>query len=67
MDADIYGPSIPTMLNLTHVDQQTTEFIRRGMPPAAARDAARRAIGNIAYHKEEARDTRGTRAKRACS
>src|SRR5947209_8430841 len=26
MDADIYGPSIPTMLNLGQVDQQTTTF-----------------------------------------
>jgi ATP-binding protein involved in chromosome partitioning len=26
MDADIYGPSIPTMLNLGHVDQQNSTF-----------------------------------------
>jgi putative ABC transport system permease protein len=44
-----------------HIEQQTAEYVRLGMEPAAARDAARRAIGNIAYHKEQARDTRGTR------
>src|SRR6476646_10480226 len=26
MDADIYGPSIPTMLKLTHVDQSSSAF-----------------------------------------
>jgi putative ABC transport system permease protein len=44
-----------------HIDQQTAENIRRGMNPVVAREAARRAIGNISYHKEQARDTRGTR------
>lgn len=44
-----------------HLDQQTAEYVRRGMPAAVARDAAHRALGNIAFHKEQSRDTRGTR------
>jgi len=44
-----------------HLDQQTAENVRRGMDQISARDAARRALGNITYHKEQARDTRGTR------
>jgi predicted permease len=44
-----------------HLDRQTAEFMRRGMSPADAEEAARRELGNIAYHKEVARDTRGTR------
>lgn len=44
-----------------HIDQQAAENIRRGMDPISARHAARRALGNITYHKEQARDTRGTR------
>jgi hypothetical protein len=44
-----------------HIERQTAEYVRRGMAPAAAREAARRELGNIAFYKEEARDTRGTR------
>jgi predicted permease len=44
-----------------HLDQQTAENVRRGMDANAARNAAQRALGNVAYHKEQARDTRGTR------
>ena len=44
-----------------HLEQQTSENIRRGMDTAAAREAARRGLGNVAYYKEQARDTRGTR------
>ena len=44
-----------------HIERQTAEYIRRGMAPAAALEAARRELGNIAFYKEEARDTRGTR------
>jgi predicted permease len=42
-----------------HVDRQTAENIRLGMSPGAARAAALRALGNIAYRKEEVRDMRG--------
>jgi putative ABC transport system permease protein len=45
-----------------HIERQTAENIRRGMAPAAAQEAARRELGNIAFYKEEARDTRGTRS-----
>ena len=44
-----------------HLERQTAEFVRRGMAPAAALEAARRELGNVAFYKEEARDTRGTR------
>src|SRR3954469_4225902 len=44
-----------------HLERQTAVFVQGGMTPDAARAAARRVLGNIAYHKEEARDTRGTR------
>ncbi len=44
-----------------HLEQQTAQNIRRGMPLPDAREAARRAFGNIPYHKEQARDERGTR------
>ena len=44
-----------------HLERQTAEYVRRGMTPKAAREAARRELGNIAFYKEEARDTRGTR------
>ena len=43
-----------------HVERQTAENVRLGMTPGAARAAAVRALGNIAYRKEEVRDTRGT-------
>ncbi|HWH51156.1 MAG TPA: ABC transporter permease [Gemmatimonadaceae bacterium] len=44
-----------------HIEQQTADNIRRGMSPDDARAAAIRAIGGVAYRKEEVRDTRGTR------
>lgn len=44
-----------------HVDRQTEENIRRGMPPAKARLAAVQALGGLEYQKEQVRDTRGTR------
>jgi len=44
-----------------HVERQTTENIRQGMPADVARAAATRALGNLAYRKEEVRDTRGIR------
>jgi predicted permease len=44
-----------------HLERQTAEYVRRGMTPDAAQEAARRELGNVAFYKEEARDTRGTR------
>jgi hypothetical protein len=44
-----------------HIERQTAEYVRRGMAPAAALEAARREIGNVAFYREQARDTRGTR------
>ena len=44
-----------------HVEQQTAENIRQGMPPRDAHAAAIRSLGNIEYRKEQVRDTRGTR------
>ena len=44
-----------------HLEQQTEEYIRQGMSPRDARDAARRALGGISYRKEQVRDARGTR------
>jgi len=44
-----------------HVEQQTAEFIQRGMTPERARAAALRAIGGLEFQKEVVRDTRGTR------
>ena len=44
-----------------HLDQQTAENIRQGMPPDAARTAALRALGGVEFRKEQVRDTRGTR------
>jgi len=44
-----------------HVERQTAENIRLGMTPDSARTAALGALGNIAYRKEEVRDTRRTR------
>ncbi len=45
-----------------HIEQQTAEYIARGMPPAQARAAARRALGGVEFQKEQVRDTRGTRS-----
>jgi predicted permease len=44
-----------------HIEQQTAQNIRLGMSAAAARTAALRSFGGVEYHKEEARDRRGTR------
>src|SRR4051812_43631323 len=44
-----------------HLDRQTAENLRRGMAPNAAREEARRALGNIPHHKDRAREARGTR------
>jgi len=44
-----------------HLERQTAANMRQGMPADAARAAARRALGNIAYRKDEVRDTRGIR------
>jgi putative ABC transport system permease protein len=44
-----------------HIEQQTADNVRRGMSPGDARAAAVRALGGVAYRKEQVRDTRGTR------
>jgi predicted permease len=44
-----------------HVERQTAENVRLGMPPDIARAAALRDLGNVGYRKEQVRDTRGTR------
>jgi putative ABC transport system permease protein len=44
-----------------HVDQQTVENIRQGMPPDVARSTALHALGGVEFRKEQVRDTRGTR------
>jgi putative ABC transport system permease protein len=44
-----------------HIEQQTADNVRRGMSLDAARAAAVRALGGVAYRKEQVRDTRGTR------
>jgi putative ABC transport system permease protein len=41
-----------------HLDQLTEEFIERGFSAADARQAARRAIGNLPLLEEQCRDTR---------
>ena len=35
-----------------HIERQTAEYVRRGMAPAAALEAARREIGNVAFYRE---------------
>ena len=42
-----------------HLDQAVARLKRRGLSPDAARNAARREFGNVAYLQEEARDARG--------
>ncbi|MBV9879646.1 MAG: ABC transporter permease [Gemmatirosa sp.] len=44
-----------------HIERQTAENVRQGMPPDRARAAALRALGNIELRKEQVRDTRGLR------
>jgi hypothetical protein len=44
-----------------HLERQTEENVRQGMPRDTARAAALRALGGIEYRKEQVRDTRGTR------
>jgi len=44
-----------------HLDRATARLMARGLSPDAARAAARREFGNVAYIQEEARDARGLR------
>src|SRR5687768_9023699 len=44
-----------------HLRQSAERLMARGMTPDAARFAARREFGNVAFLQEEARDARGTR------
>ena len=44
-----------------HIERQIADNVRQGMAPDAARSAALRSFGGVEYHKEEARDRRGTR------
>jgi predicted permease len=44
-----------------HIERQTAENVRQGMPPHAAHAAAVRALGGIEFRKEQVRDARGTR------
>src|SRR5215471_18068629 len=44
-----------------HVEQQTEQNIRLGMPPEEARVAARKAFGGVEQAKERSRDARGLR------
>jgi len=43
-----------------HLDQETEQNIRRGMPRSEARSAALRRLGGVAQVQEECRDTRPT-------
>jgi macrolide transport system ATP-binding/permease protein len=43
-----------------HVEQQTTENVAAGMPPAEARRRALAQFGGLEHMKEETRDARGT-------
>jgi predicted permease len=45
----------------THLDLLTADYERRGMSPAEARRAARRAFGGVEQMKEQYRDRRGWR------
>jgi predicted permease len=42
-----------------HLDEATDEYVRRGMPPAAARRAARLDFGSVVQTEEGVRDARG--------
>jgi len=44
-----------------HLEMQTAEFIRQGMPPERARRAARQALGDVDRLKDDVRDTWLTR------
>src|SRR5687768_3525915 len=44
-----------------HVERSVERLMRRGLSATAAREAARREFGNVAYLQEEARDARGGR------
>ena len=44
-----------------HLRQSAERLMARGMTPEAAREAARREFGNVAFLQEEARDARGAR------
>src|SRR3954464_3424102 len=41
-----------------HVEQETAEYVARGMTPEAARNAALRRLGGVAQVQEECRDMR---------
>lgn len=41
-----------------HVERQTEEFVRQGIPEQQAAVMARRQFGNVTLHKEECRDAR---------
>jgi macrolide transport system ATP-binding/permease protein len=43
----------------THLDELTTDYVRRGLTPGQARLAARRAFGGVEPMKERHRDQRG--------
>ena len=49
-----------------HLDFQTDDLIRRGIPPAEARRRARAAFGAIEGTKEAARAARGVRWATSC-
>ena len=40
----------------SHIERETERNVANGMTPAAARDAARRAFGNVSVAREQARD-----------
>ncbi|HEX8943538.1 MAG TPA: ADOP family duplicated permease [Gemmatimonadaceae bacterium] len=40
----------------SHIERETERYIANGMTPAAARDTARRAFGNVSVAREQARD-----------
>src|SRR4051794_29999116 len=44
-----------------HLERETAELVARGMDPMRAREAARRALGDLSRYEEECRDARGTR------
>lgn len=42
-----------------HMEMRTEEYERRGLPPEAARQQARRRVGNLAVHQDRGYDVRG--------
>ena len=45
-----------------HLEFMIEDFVKQGMSPAEARQAAMRKMGNLEIHKEDARDSWGNRA-----